>query len=618
MNELISALLKDFAIDDIESAAVQVLIETNNIQVSKNKLILGILNKNTTNINNIKCLLKDKFSRFNLYELEKIFELLIPHENRKINGAFFTPSFVTEYITSELITSKYQTICDPSCGCGAFLIAAIKVLKTKFNEKITDIISNNIYGADILEYSVRRCKIILSLLALMNGEDIETFRFNIYQLDSLNANWDEKFPAVMKKGGFDIVIGNPPYVKYQDLPNKIRKELYKNWVTLKTGTYNLYFAFFELGIKIMKNDGCLGYITPNNYFTSLAGVHLREFLQINRYIRKIVDFNHLRLFDAQTYTCITFLSKIKNDYFLFERIDKEQNIPLIKSCKFSKIKYCDLDQKKWRLLRETDQINIKKIETYDDRLGSIVDIRVGVATCKDNVYFVDGATLKNGYYKKIYSNKSFLIEQEITKPIVKISDFKSQNEIDKNKRRFIFPYYLKDGKASLVSEDQFHKKYPRCYEYLLAAKSELESRDKGKVKYEVWYAYARTQGLTFYGEKLVTPTFSIKPRFLYVKDPDALFCNGYGIFSKKDTPSLFNGGNLDLKTLAKILNSSVMDYYINRTSVSIEGGYPCYQKNFIERFAIADLTKEDVNYLKKEKTSEKSNEFLIKKYGLTL
>lgn len=618
MNQIVSSLLRDFNINDIESAAVQVLVETNSVQVSKNKLILEILNKNSAAINNIKLLLKDKFPRLNLCELEKIFELLIPQEDRKINGAFFTPSFITEYISNELITSKNQNICDPSCGCGAFLIAAIKVLNKKFNKNIADIIGNNIYGTDILEYCVRRCKIILSLLALMNNEDKEIFTLNIYQLDSLNTDWNKQFPTLMSRGGFDVVIGNPPYVKYQDLPDKIRKELYKNWTTLKTGTYNLYFAFFELGIKIMKEEAHLGYITPNNYFTSLAGIHLREFLQHNRYVRKIIDFNHLRLFDAQTYTCITFLSKSKNEYFLFERIDKEKNIQFIKSCKFSEVKYDDLDRKKWRLLRENDQANIKNIETYNEKLGSVVDIRVGVATCKDSIYFIDGDTLKNGYYKKDYNNKSYLIEQAITKPIVKISDFKSQEELDKNKRRFIFPYYLKNGKAFLLSEDRLRKKYPRCYDYLLAVKPELETRDKGKVQYEEWYAYARTQGLTFFGEKLITPTFSSKPRFLYVKDPDALFCNGYGLFLKKETSSLFGGTALDLKILSKILNSRVMAYYVDRTSVSIEGGYPCYQKNFIERFTIANLTKDDVGYLIKEKTPEKSDGFLIKKYGLNL
>lgn len=617
MQQVINKLLDDFEISDIECGSVQFFLDKNNVLVHKNILITDIAKKNNGNILKIKSFLQSKLNSFSINDLQKIFESLIPPKDRKINGAFFTPCLITDYITSELVKSDNQKICDPSCGCGAFLIAAIKFLNSKFNKSIANIIEDNIFGIDILDYSVRRCKIILSLLALVNKEDKESYAFNIRQFDSLNADWSKEFPLIMKNGGFDILVGNPPYVKYQDLSDKIRKELYENWRTLKTGTYNIYFAFFELGMKLLNAEGQLGYITPNNYFTSLAGIHLREFLQVNRYIKKIIDFNHLRLFDAQTYTCITFLSRTKRNYFLFDRIEKEKNAHLLKNCEFSKVNYDYLDRKKWRLLKEIDQINIKKIEALGEKLGTVVDIRVGIATCKDAIYFIDGQTLQGGYYKKVYDNETFLIEKAITKPIVKISDFKSQEELRQNTRRIIFPYSLKNGKAFLISRHELREKYPQCYNYLLAAKKELEGRDKGQVKYEEWYAYARTQGLTFFGEKLVTPTFSSKPRFLYIKDPETLFCNGYGIFAKKEPSSLFDR-TMNLEILAKTLNSKIMAYYIDKTSVSIEGGYPCYQKNFIERFSSIKFDKNDLTYLEREKIQQKIDEFLVRKYEINI
>jgi len=72
-----------------------------------------------------------------------------------------------------------------------------------------------------------------------------------------------------------IVVGNPPYVKFQDLTDVNRIYLQKHWTTVEGGTFNLYFAFFELGYKLLKVNGKLGYITPNNYFTSLSGEALR-------------------------------------------------------------------------------------------------------------------------------------------------------------------------------------------------------------------------------------------------------------------------------------------------------------------------------------------------------
>lgn len=616
MNRLINKLLSNFEIEDIEKSLVQFFVERNGTKVEHNKLILEILGCKSRSISELKELLSKAFDQFDINNLEKSFELLIPVEDRKINGAFFTPPVITDFIATELITDQKHKICDPSCGCGAFFIAAIKVFRAKWNKPVIDIIENNLYGVDLLDYSVRRCKIILTLFALLCGEDKEEIAFNIYKKDSLNIDWREEFPEVMRNGGFDVIIGNPPYVKYQDLPDEIREELYNKWTTLKTGAYNLYFAFFELGMSLLKKTGKLGYITPNNYFTSLAGIHLREFLHFNRYIKKIIDFNHIKIFDAQTYTCITFLSHTKNAFFLFERIEEKKKLGKLKRIKFSMVRYDALDNKKWRLLREIDQENIRKIESIGIPLSALVDIKVGIATCKDVIYFVDGTTLKNGYYRKKLDGKEYLIEKEITKPIAKISDFQTQIDLDRNKRRIIFPYYIENNKAYLIKKNELKKQYPKAYEYLSAAKQKLEDRDKGKVKYDEWYAYARTQGLTLRGKKLLTPTFSHSPRFLLDKNEDELFCNGYGIFLKKEESILNNF--LTLEILKKILNSRVMEYYVRQTSVSIEGGYSCYQKNFIERFTIPNLNQKEVDYLKYEKRPSNIDNFLIKKYGVDI
>ena len=615
MNQLINNLISHFRIEDIEKSLIQFFVLKNSIRVKKNKLISAALNDNNTKTIKINKLLNDSINKFTLNDLESAFELLIPVKDRKINGAFFTPSFITNFISSELIKSEKQIICDPSCGCGAFLVSAIKIFKTKFNKQIIPTIENFIFGADVLDYSIRRCKIILTLFALLNNEDKEEISFNIFKQDSLNVDWKARFPHVMQKGGFDIIIGNPPYVKYQDLPYKIRKELYHNWSTLKTGTYNLYFAFFELGISLLNAKGKLGYITPNNYFTSLAGVHLREFLHHNQYIDKIIDFNHLKVFEAQTYTCITFLSKTKKDFFLFERIEDRKKMEKLPKLKFSKIKYSKIDNRKWRLLREIDQENIKKIETIGIPLGALVNIRVGIATCKDNIYFIDAHSSKNGYFIKEFNGKKFLIEKSITRPIDKISDFNTQQDLDKNTRRIIFPYVVKNGKAFLIKKNELKEKYPNCFEYFMEVKEILNQRDKGKVNYEEWYAYARSQGLASWGEKILTPTFSRQPRFLHEKKLNALFCNGYGIFIKNND-FLFN--NFSLEVLLKIVNSKIMEYYINQTSVSIEGGYPCYQKNFIERFALPNFEEQEMYYLKHENKKDEIEEFLIKKYDIKI
>ncbi|KAA6315858.1 hypothetical protein EZS27_033748 [termite gut metagenome] len=157
-------------------------------------------------------------------------------------------------------------------------------------------------------------------------------------------------------------------------------------------------------------------------------------------------------------------------------------------------------------------------------------------------------------------------------------------------------------------------------------KEELLARDKGKIKYNPFYAWGRTQGLTRFGKKILNPTFSQYPRFLVVEDEDALFTNGYGIFFKepKKECTLFGDEkhtlskieNIDI--VQKVLNSEIMHYYISKTSVSIDGGYPCYQKNFIEKFTIPEFSNKEVSELRSLSNQKDINLFLADKYQVNL
>jgi len=550
-------------------------------------------------------------------ELENYLELLIPLSDRKLNGAFFTPNYIIDFIIKEVQPQITDRNLDPSCGCGAFLVGLVEYYKNTFDKPIREIIKENIYGSDILAYNIHRTKLILIIYALQNGEVVKESDFNLYHQDSLKAKW---------KFSFDNIVGNPPYVKFQDLSDESRDYLAKNWTTVEGGTFNLYFAFFELGYKLLTPTGKLGYITPNNYFTSLSGEAIRRYFQKKKCVSRIVDFSHRKVFDAQTYTAITFLNKEVNDAIIFDRIKEgytpEEFLPVANGSP-NLIK--DLNVKKWRLLKTDEQANIKAIETIGTPINKLFDISVGIATLKDEVFFVDGSKSKNKYYLKVTDNGTFEIEKEITKPVYKISNFKTQEDINENERRIICPYLIKNGVAVPIKEDEFKKKYPKCYLYLLSEKEALLARDKGKVTFEPFFVWGRTQGLTKAGEKILTPTFSQFPRFLQVTDPDAFFTNGYGIYFKKnEVTDLFADSinpltqveNIDV--IQKILNSYLMHYYISKTSVAIEGGYPCYQKNFIEKFTIPDFSIFEIEALRRLSDKNDIDEFLIEKYQLKL
>ena len=616
----------------VKKGLLNQLIQTHDLKSLERHIVYSYLNNKGYNYSEnaiLKAYFKDfdintqlyfdtySFNISSVKELENYLELIIPVGDRKINGAYFTPNYIIDFIIEEIQPKETDTNLDPSCGCGAFLVGLTDYYRRKFHKSIKAIIKENIFGSDILDYNIRRAKLILTIYALQYSENIDEDDLNLFQQDSLRATWSQKFHNI---------VGNPPYVKLQDLSEENRKFLSKSWKTIKNGSFNLYFAFFELGYKLLSPGGRLGYITPNNYFTSLAGEPLRKFFIHQKCVTKIVDFNCRKVFDAQTYTAVTFLNKNSNNSIKYDRIKNNESPEVfLKNVNYSFNYLENLNIKKWRLLKTDEQNNIKIIESIGKPIGSLFDISVGIATLKDDVFFVNGSKEKNGYFLKFTEKGEFEIEKESVKSVYKISDFKTQEEIKQNTRKIIFPYKILKGSAIPIQEKEFKTKFPRCFEYLLSEKETLLKRDKGKTVFDPFYAFGRTQGLTKFGKKILNPTFSQHPRFLLIAEEESFFTNGYGLFFKdKNESGLFDEyiepilkvENIEI--LQKILNSVVMDYYISKTSVAIEGGYPCYQKNFIEKFTIPSLTEQDIDFLKNTDSKNEIDDFLISKYQLKI
>jgi methylase of polypeptide subunit release factors len=612
---ILNQLIQNQNLKSLEQHLIYTYLKNNKLDYEKSPILKSYLNdfeQNPTLYFDTSAL-----NILNIKELENHLELIIPVSDRKLNGAFFTPDYVINFIIHEIKPKESDKNLDPSCGCGAFLVGLTEYYRTTFEKKIKDIIKENIFGSDILEYNIHRTKLILTIYALQYNEYLSESDFNLYHQDSLKANWTQHF---------DNIVGNPPYVKFQDLSEESRAYLTKNWTTVEGGTFNLYFAFFELGYKLLKPTGQLGYITPNNYFTSLAGESLRSYFQNKKCVTRIVDFSHKKVFDAQTYTAITFLNKQKNESITYDRIKPDYSPEIfLKNANGSPNYLENLNIKKWRLLKSDDQKNIKAIETIGTPIGRLFEICVGIATLKDDVYFIDGTKEQNGYYIKETENGIFEIEKNCVKSVYKISDFKTQDDAEQNSRKIIFPYFTNNGSAIPIMESDFKVMFPKCYTYLLSEKERLLGRDKGKVKFEPFYIWGRTQGLTKRGKRILNPTFSQKPRFLLVNEEESYFTNGYGLFFRDQiSVGLFDEfinpiakvENIDV--VQKILNSVVMDYYVTKTSVAIDGGYPCYQKNFIERFTIPEFSEQEIILLRTMSDASEIDNFLVEKYGLEL
>lgn len=145
------------------------------------------------------------------------------------------------------------------------------------------------------------------------------------------------------------------------------------------------------------------------------------------------------------------------------------------------------------------------------------DICVGIATLKDDVFFIDGSRERNGYFIKTTNKGTFEIEKEITKPVYKISDFKTQEEAEQNTRRIICPYTIKGKTATPIPETEFKTRFPKCYEYLLSEKETLLARDKGKVKFEPFFCLGKNTRFSKNRKENFKPNFQPNPKIFIDK-----------------------------------------------------------------------------------------------------
>ena len=289
---------------------------------------------------------------------------------RKEQGIYYTPTYVVDYIVKNTIGElakdkkfdlKNIKVLDPACGSGSFLMKAFDYLVTldkKKNGEIAqtkldltgasasygrkvEILKENIFGVDLDPKAVEIAQLNLLLKTAEKKHRLPTLQENINVGNSLIDDpavagdrafkWEEQFKDVMKNGGFDVVIGNPPYVNNRNLPENEKSFFEKNYSTAYQ-QYDIYVLFYELGLKLLKSGGYLGFIAPNKFAVTKYGIPLRKLL-LNYRIAKIVDVSQLGVFsEASTYPYIVILQKLskksnKIDVYLPSSKDLEEKKP---------------------------------------------------------------------------------------------------------------------------------------------------------------------------------------------------------------------------------------------------------------------------------------------------
>ena len=296
---------------------------------------------------------------------------------------------------------------------------------------------------------------LLNHLNLDNYENIDIYDIHEKYLEKCPNNknimkFNEDFLMKDIKTKYKNICMNPPYIKIQDLSEKYRKFLKEEWGL--SGSTDIYYGFIYKCIELLDDDGVLVMITPNSYLNNSSAKGIRKYLLNNKLIKKIIDFKSEKIFpNVSTYTCITIISKTKNDEILYINYNNKEEI---------NIKYSDICD-------ETYNIFNKKTDKTKITLKDICIIRNGLATLKDEVFMKP---------IKLYDE-----------PCWKII---STSESDKF---IIYPY---DTNGQIIEEEEFKVINPETYKYLESNKSLLESRENnGGKEYKVWYQYGRTQAL---------------------------------------------------------------------------------------------------------------------------
>jgi len=219
---------------------------------------------------------------------------------------------------------------------------------------------------------------------------------------------------------------------------------------------------------------------------------------------------------------------------------------------------------------------------------------------------VDGARdARTGHLVKRTADAAYHIEADATVPIVKASRVHTEQDLHLNEQRIIFPYRPLGDRYEIVPEEELRALYPGTHDYLSAMRERLDKRDKGRSNPVAWYAYGRTQGLaTNFGPKLLTSGINLWGRFVLSRQPDATFYGGYCVQSA-----------YDLRILAKILNSPILDYYIHRTSRIYRGGYRSFTRNSLQRFCVPTLSPDAEAFVLRVDTVSELVEFLLHEYG---
>ena len=549
-------------------------------------------------------------------------------------------------------------ILDMACGSGSFLLGAYQYLldyslkwyiehKPQAQKKAVykdprngewrltidekkRLLTTHIFGVDIDPQAVEVTKLSL-LLKVLEGETDQSLhlgllRFSDRALPNLAENvkcgnsligpeyfvdklvldsddlkrvnafdWRHEFAAAMKQGGFDCILGNPPYIRIQTMkewaPHEV--EIYKELFDAgSAGNYDIYVIFIEQGLKLLGARGRLGFICPHKFFNSKYGVAIRRIIAEGKHLEHVVHFGDQQVFDgATTYTCLLFLQQSPSTQCRVARISDLEAWRITGKSLAGTIRANQVTSAEWNFSVGDGAALFQRLKQLPTKLGDIADIFVGLQTSADTVFLFKEVGSWADPTMTVYSKEleeEVSIETNLLRPVVRSGSI--GRYFARATAAVLFPYEVVHGKAVLIPENEMRREYADSWAYLRRNSTLLGAREHGKFRSSGWYQlYPKNLNL-WERPKILVP-YMITRLCAYFDRKSNYFVNvttgGFGVTVEPKYG--------DMRYVTGLLNSRLLDWVLKQVSTTFHGGYFAANKQYLVQLPIKvlDLEKQE-------------------------
>jgi len=384
---------------------------------------------------------------------------------------------------------------------------------------------------------------------------------------------------------FDLIVGNPPYMKTKDMKNlnSFEYEYLKRKYNFAHKQFDKYMPFVEFSVSHLKSGGVCSVVIPNKWITNVSGSVMREFFESNKNIIRIANYRHIKVFaDKDAY--IATLTFTNGSFQAFEYTEPN-TIPLSNGSQstFMKVSVSDVHRYSnscWVLPKDYRERKILDcLISNSIRLADVVTPKNGIQTSLNDVYVITQSeitSISNGLITFSKDGNVFSIEEGILMPFLEDTSKVHSHSVVKSDAYVVYPYSLTvnsqgNPQFSIIDLSTLKSSYPLAFKYLSKMKSRLSARSLSSSLVQPFYAFGRHQNIA---------SAPISPKIFYstnqLGDKYALDETGI-VFESGGTAGevvLYpNKSGYSLDFVLALLDQTAIEFFIRKRGSPFQGGY---------------------------------------------